>query len=36
MQKMVTDLAKPMIAYPGGKGLLKGYAILLEILRLED
>jgi aminoglycoside phosphotransferase (APT) family kinase protein len=36
MQKVVAQLAKPVIAHPGGKDLLMGYAILLELWMLED
>ncbi len=36
MQKTVAELAKPVIAHPGGKELLMGYAILLELWMLED
>jgi aminoglycoside phosphotransferase (APT) family kinase protein len=36
MQKVVGELAKPVIAHPGGKDLLMGYAILLELWLLED
>jgi scyllo-inosamine 4-kinase len=36
MQKVVAELAKPVIAHPGGKDLLMGYAILLEQWMLED
>jgi len=36
MQKVVAELAKPVIAHPGGKDLLMGYAILLELWMLED
>ncbi len=36
MQKVVAELAKPVIAHPGGKDLLMGYAVLLELWMLED
>jgi aminoglycoside phosphotransferase (APT) family kinase protein len=36
MQKVVAELAKPVISHPGGKDLLMGYAILLELWMLED
>jgi len=36
MQKVVAELAKPVIAHPDGKDLLMGYAILLELWMLED
>jgi aminoglycoside phosphotransferase (APT) family kinase protein len=36
MQKVVGALAKPVIAHPGGKDLLMGYAILLELWLLEE
>ena len=36
MRAAVTDLAIPLLSHPGGKDLLTGYAILLELWLLED
>jgi scyllo-inosamine 4-kinase len=36
MRQAVADLALPVLAHPGGKELLVGYAILLELWKLED
>lgn len=36
LRQMAVDLARPVIAHPGGKELLLGYAILLELWMLQD
>jgi len=36
LRNVVTELARPVLAHPGGKELLLGYAILLELWMLED
>ena len=36
MRRAVAELALPVIAHPGGKDLLLGYAILLELWMLKD
>jgi scyllo-inosamine 4-kinase len=36
IRHMVSDLAIPTLAHPGGKDLLMGYAILLELWMLKD
>jgi aminoglycoside phosphotransferase len=36
LRQAVSDLAMPVLNHPGGKELLQGYAILLEVWMLED
>ena len=36
MRQVVADLARPVLAHPGGKDLLVGYAILLELWMIEE
>ena len=36
LRRMAATLARPWLAQPGGKALLVGYAILLDLWRLED
>lgn len=36
MRRLVMELAMPMLAHPGSRDLLMGYAILLEIWNQED
>ena len=36
LHRAVSELARPMLKYPGSRDLLRGYAILLELWMLED
>lgn len=36
MQQAISEMARPVLAHPGGPDLLLGYAVLLELWMLED